>query len=569
MAHSVQLQSLPPYVLQMVAWGVCNMDFRLSPGVNWEGPDFAALRPLLTVCRALRQPALLAILRNWNIHIDDGLSIETSLATCGLPIPECEYPVYARYARCVTLTVDAAAIASGSALRLVNSGILGAMCFVAASCVDLRLHFEGRANVGGRQAASRVSSLLQRLDAIIPRAQTIHMFVHQDGCFVKCEYSGSLVQLAQKVSGLLPESGALVPHHGRPIIMPNLTQIGCSWDENYRHMAHAIRMNADTLVVLQVVVDTSDDIQPLFTTAAGEDVTYPSLAHFKLHCRRSRAMPTASIHVRDTPFPSVVTMELDYYPFDSGAVFSNARSLERLRFPPSAQTLHILNQQRVLAKERLPRLHQVDITSVVSDDDDGNEKSQLVGHHLQMVFTLMQFVKEVCVSDTDVAEQLPAYLPGRPHVVGLQVLHLKYCNIGLEQLLGLIQMLPSLQTLKCPVVELGGDSQRVDSVSLASCMRAKFNMDKSQLQTWCITNDDVFPLGVLALFILVVADLCPLLYRIQFDRDCDTAGDVVQMALGSRLLASLGGRLAPALVEGSLPPMVYIKRRLKPHVQSN
>ncbi|KAJ2766045.1 hypothetical protein IWQ56_003867, partial [Coemansia nantahalensis] len=187
----------------------------------------------------------------------------------------------------------------------------------------------------------------------------------------------------------------------------------------------------------------------------------------------------------------------------------------------------------------------------------------LVDCYLQLTHNLMQFVSDVAIVDAEVATRLPEYLLGRPSATGVQSLCLKYCNLGLEHLLGLIQMLPSLQVLKCPVVQLGTHSRKVDSIALASKMRARFDMKHTRLRTWRIANDDVSPISTIALFMLVVADLCPKLGRIEFDNTCDVADTIFRVVQGSKLLASFEGRLALARVEGSLPPTIYIKRRLE------
>ncbi|KAJ2766254.1 hypothetical protein IWQ57_004445, partial [Coemansia nantahalensis] len=188
-----------------------------------------------------------------------------------------------------------------------------------------------------------------------------------------------------------------------------------------------------------------------------------------------------------------------------------------------AKKLRGLDSSGVFTKERLPALRTAYIFSVVDDDDYGAE---LVDCHLRLVHSLMQFVSDVAIADTDVATKLPGYLLGRPSVAGLQALWLKYCNLGLEHLLGLIQLLPSLRVLKCPVVQLGIHSRKVDSIALASKMRAKFDMKHAQLRTWRIINDDTIPICTIALFMLVVADLCPKLTRVEFDHTCDVADTI-------------------------------------------
>ncbi|KAJ2765641.1 hypothetical protein IWQ56_004019, partial [Coemansia nantahalensis] len=154
----------------MVVWDMCDMNFRLAPGVDWEGPSYAALTPLLQTCRALRQPALLAIFHECDLCIEEDMSIKVGLVDGQMLVPASEFPTYAGYARRVTLTVDAAAIAASSARRLVDDTILGSMHFVAANRVDLRLHFESAVYANNHHVADNINDFLRRLGNLIPHA---------------------------------------------------------------------------------------------------------------------------------------------------------------------------------------------------------------------------------------------------------------------------------------------------------------------------------------------------------------------------------------------------------------
>ncbi|KAJ2777774.1 hypothetical protein H4R18_004969 [Coemansia javaensis] len=548
-------------VVRQIIRHMCDLRLSYTRGEETKRSRYAGLRPLMATCHLWRECALFIVFNECFVTVAaDTVSIEYAEEQYTALVPDGAY--YLRYVRDLTFRLDAQSICSGAALTKVAASTLDRATFANATLVTIVLDLEDTSYADDPGAARAMDALLEAIDSIAPRKCTADVHIHGAGYYGKRTGSGSVGTVARKALGLLPghRADAKAPPRlsglANPVAMVGLHAFSCSWDDNHKLYAALIRACSKSLHKLQTVHRCFTGFGALFADDSGAPITYPCLSVLDIGCEGYVESEERGISGQLTPFPEMECLRLAHYPFEDDFIFRGIRELRRLVMSVDYGTMCMLSKRGVFSRERLGSLRWLSIDSVL-EYDEGDVR--IVQAYIRPIVHMLQFVTDLCLSDADIVSMLPAQLSKGRVASQVRTLRLHPGSLGLEQVLTLVQALPTLQSLECQLISWGDEFLGVNnSLEIADAMHAKFNLQHSCLRRWCITNDDFFPVKAVAVAMLVAADICPRLETFVFDSMRTEVGALFSLLVGSKLYASCSARLAPAMAEGCWRPTVRI-----------
>ncbi|KAJ2458278.1 hypothetical protein GGF42_002172, partial [Coemansia sp. RSA 2424] len=303
----------------------------------------------------------------------------------------------------------------------------------------------------------------------------------------------------------------------------NLVHIDYTFDVYNWSCLQLARQCAPTLQSLKLcsrpyILGSRLDLSGLIRDTNGSCVAYSCLQSLSLDIWSDSATPQRPSFGSFVPFPALRHVNIgSEYPFSDDTLFrGNAATLESLKMPMDANTAMMLRERRVFARASHPWLRSVAVDGADDFIPDGFATS---ADYMQFMLNIGPGAAVRVLHPMALEQDIPHMLQLLGEHTAIQILSIEGAAFALLDVVALIKSLPLLSDLRLDVPKLDSHLADIPKSQLFETLIESHASMGRQLRRLIVRESRV-PLEDLAVFIMLLASLCPNLDFMDVSHNC-------------------------------------------------